>query len=183
MSLNQNLYFMSLVGGMAGLFCWALVSLISSISGLTLSAAVSDVIAAVLLGGLIGGLTVGFSDHWSGNRVMPRWIVSGTGIGMLAGLAGGAIQIPIKSQLSGGAPIIARTITWMVVGSFVGLGLGIRWVTVNKARVAHALLGGLIGGALGGQARLDAGRRRLARHARGRAGRRGAARGDRSRGP
>jgi hypothetical protein len=38
----------------------------------------------------------------------------------------------------------------MLAGSFIGLGLGLRWVNVNRARVAHAFAGGLIGGALGG---------------------------------
>jgi hypothetical protein len=38
----------------------------------------------------------------------------------------------------------------MIAGSFIGLGLGLRWVHVNKMRAAHAYVGGLIGGLLGG---------------------------------
>src|SRR5947209_3474412 len=100
MSLDQSLYFMSLVGGTAGLFAWALATLISFLIGIQETAWLSDLISAVVLGGLIGGLTVGFSDRWSGNRVLGRWIVSGVLIGMSAGLFAGLIQIPITNRLA-----------------------------------------------------------------------------------
>jgi MFS family permease len=149
MSLYQTLYFMSLVGGMAGLFSWVLVALVSTV--LTNQPVwVSDLVPATILGVFIGGLTVGFSDHWSGNRVLPRWVVSGSLIGMVAGLAAGLLQIPITDNLSQQAPVLTRLIVWMLAGSFIGCGLGLRWAEVNPARVAHAFAGGLIGGALGG---------------------------------
>lgn len=150
MSLYRTLYYMSLVGGMAGLFSWVLASLISAAFATQSNAWASDLIAATILGGFIGGLTVAFSDRWSGSRVMPRWVVSGTLIGMLAGVIAGLIQIPITDNLSQSAPVLTRLIAWMLVGSFIGCGLGLRWAQVNPARVAHAFAGGLIGGALGG---------------------------------
>ena len=67
-----------------------------------------------------------------------------------AGLAAGLLQIPITKNLAPSSPLLSRLITWMLAGSFIGLGLGLRWVNVNKARVAHAYIGGLLGGALGG---------------------------------
>ena len=149
MSLYQTLYFMSLVGGMAGLFSWALVALVSALP-YNQPPWTADLIAATILGAFIGGLTVGFSDHWSGNRVLPRWVISGTLIGMVAGLAAGLIQIPINKSLQDQSPVLTRLIAWMLAGSFIGCGLGLRWVGVNRARVAHAFAGGLIGGALGG---------------------------------
>lgn len=150
MSLYQTLYFMSLVGGMAGLFSWALVSLI--LAGLPSSSAgwLPDLIAATVLGGFIGGLTVGFTDRWSGAAVMPRWIISGSLIGILAGALAGAAQIPITDALGVKAPMISRMIAWMLAGSLIGLGIGLRWITVNRMRAAHAFAGGLLGGALGG---------------------------------
>ena len=153
MSLYQTLYYMSLVGWMAGLFSWACSALVAQALLTFVNQTetwVSDLVAAVFLGAFIGGLTVGFSDRWSGNRVMPRWVVSGTLIGMFAGLLAGAIQIPITQNLEAQAPVINRLIAWMLVGSFIGLGLGLRWIHVNRARVVHAYAGGLIGGALGG---------------------------------
>jgi MFS family permease len=150
MSLYQTLYYMSLVGGMAGLFSWALAALASAAFGNQQNAWASDLVSAAILGALIGGLTVAFSDRWSGNRIMPRWIVSGTFIGLVAGLLAGLVQIPITNNLSERAPILTRLIAWMLAGSFIGLGLGLRWVAVNRARVAHAFAGGLVGGAIGG---------------------------------
>jgi hypothetical protein len=149
-SLYQTLYFMSLVGGLAGLLSWALVSLVSPLVVTSAVPAISDVLASTLLGAFIGGFTVGFSDRWSGNRVLPRWIVSGTLVGMAAGLAAGLLQIPLSNRLSSGAPTLSRLLSWMIAGSFIGLGLGLRWFEVNRARVVHAAAGGLLGGLLGG---------------------------------
>ena len=150
MTLYQTLYFMSLVGGLAGLLSWALVALVSSLVVAQGSSAISDVIAPMLLGGFIGGFTVAFSDRWSGNRVVPRWVISGTLIGLGAGLAAGLLGLPVNARLSGAAPILSRLVTWMIAGSLIGLGLGLRWVHVNRARAAHATAGGLVGGTLGG---------------------------------
>ena len=149
MSLYQTLYYMSLVGGMAGLFSWVLVALVSTVL-VNQPTWVADLASATILGAFIGGLTVGFSDHWSGNRVAPRWIVSGTLIGMVAGMIAGLIQIPITNSLEEQSAVLTRLVAWMLAGSFIGCGLGLRWVGVNRARVAHAFAGGLIGGALGG---------------------------------
>jgi hypothetical protein len=150
MSLYQSLYFMSLVGGMSGLFSWAIVRLVGAFLTSQQGDWVSDLIATSVLGAFIGGLTVAFSDRYSGNRVTPRWVVSGTFIGLVAGAIGSFIQIPIKNRLAGTAPLATHLIAWMMAGSFIGLGLGLRWVHVNKMRAAHAYVGGLIGGLLGG---------------------------------
>lgn len=150
MSLNQSLYFMSLVGGMAGLFAWAMSSIALSLLEFSEYNWVSDMVAAVVLGGLLGGMIVGFSDHWSGNRATARWVVSGALIGIAAGAIAGAVTIPVSHALSGQHPILSRVISWVCAGSLIGLGLGLRWIAVNRARAAHAFLGGVAGGAIGG---------------------------------
>jgi len=147
MSLYQSLYFMSLVGGLAGLLSWASTKLISQMVSFRSH---EDFLASVLLGGFIGGLTVGFSDHWSGNRVLARWVFSGIGLGLLAGLLGALVYLPIRIALIEHYPIVCRVLLWMLIGSLIGLGLGLRWASVNRARVAHAFTGGLVGGGLGG---------------------------------
>ncbi len=150
MSLYQTLYYMSLVGGMAGLFSWAITALASAALPAQRYTWLSDMIAVVMLGGFIGGLTVGFSDRWSGNRVLPRWVISGSCIGIAAGLCAWVLQIPISERLSPQAPFLARLMAWILAGSFIGLGLGFRWAMVNRARIIHACAGGLAGGAFGG---------------------------------
>lgn len=150
MSLYQTLYFMSLVGGMSGLFSWGIVRLLEASLTSHSGPWVSDVIATTVLGALIGGLTVAFSDRYSGNRVLPRWIISGTLIGMTAGAIAGFVDIPITNRLAPSSPLASVLISWMIAGSMIGLGLGLRWIHVNRMRVAHAYVGGLLGGLLGG---------------------------------
>ena len=149
MSLYQTLYFMSLAGGFAGLLSWALTALLSA-TILSNRPALADLTAAALLGLIIGLLTVAFSDKWSGNRVVGRYVLAGGAIGLVAGLLGGLAMIPITENLGPQAPFLARLLSWMLVGSLIGLGLGLRWVMANKMRVVHACLGGLVGGAVGG---------------------------------
>jgi len=150
MSLGQSLYFLSLVGGLAGLTSWALTSLVFSLFTFQAPTWVPDLVAVPVLGALIGGLTVYFADKWSGGVILPRWVVTGTVVGLLSGFAAGCAQIPLTMHLSARAPEVARILAWMLAGSFIGMGLGLRWVSVNRLRVAHAMVGGLIGGALGG---------------------------------
>lgn len=149
MSLYQTLYFMSLAGGFAGLLSWGLTALLSA-TLLSTRPALADLTAAAILGLMIGLLTVAFSDKWSGNRVVARYVVAGGGIGLVAGVLGGLAMIPVTQNLGDAFPFLARLLSWTLVGSLIGLGLGLRWVMANKMRVVHACLGGLVGGAIGG---------------------------------
>lgn len=151
MNLKQTIYFMTLVGGVAGLLCWAFVVWIPGSFRFTQESFwLVDFINLTLLGGLIGGLTVGFADHWSGDRVLVRWVLSGVVIGLVFGGMSGLIQAGMSGLLAEQSSLLSRTLSWMVAGSLIGLGAGMRWVTQNKHRAFHALLGGLAGGALGG---------------------------------
>lgn len=150
MSLYQTLYYMSLAGGIAGLLSWGLTALAAATLLANRPAYLSDIVASSVLGLMIGLLTVGFSDKWSGNRVVGRYIAAGGAIGLVAGLAGGLLMIPITKNLSETLPFLARLLSWTLAGSFIGLGLGLRWVMANKMRVVHACLGGLVGGMVGG---------------------------------
>jgi MFS family permease len=147
MTLYQSLYFMSLAGGMAGLLSWALSSIICSF--ISFSGA-PDFVSPALLGCLIGAFTIGFAERWSGIRVGARWIWWGALTGLIAGIVGALANLPIRALLVAQQSVLARTIAWMIVGSFVGLGLGLRWLRVNPARMAHAFTGGLCGGLVGG---------------------------------
>jgi hypothetical protein len=150
MGLYQTLYFMSLVGGMSGLFSWGITLIITSLLPAGTPAWLPDLVAATILGTFLGGLTVAFSDRWSGTRVSARWITSGALIGLAAGALAGAVQIPISTEVGAKMPTLARVITWTLAGSLIGLGLGLRWISINRLRVLHACTGGLLGGAVGG---------------------------------
>jgi MFS family permease len=154
MSLKQTVYFMTLVGAMAGLCCWFLQAGIADL--LTgMGQAFQNIITGSLMGALIGGLTVGFADHWGSDRVVVKWVVAGVVLGALAGLVGGLLYLPILSTLmrpneSGIGQAVGRPMNWLIAGGLIGLVTGLRWFGINRLRSVHALLGGLIGGALGG---------------------------------
>src|SRR5262245_57911689 len=121
MSLRQTIYFMALVGGLAGLICWAIVVWLTWRP---------DLVQATVLGMLIGGLTVLFADHWSAGEVVPRWVVSGVAIGFVAGFLSGVVQGWLGTLLID-QKRVAVIASWMVTGTFIGFGTGLRWMAVN----------------------------------------------------
>lgn len=149
MNIYQTLYFMSLAGGTAGLLAWASQALLVLLIPVGSPAWPSAVIAAALLGGFIGGFTVAFDEKWAGNRVQIRWVAMGTLIGFGAGLISGAVHLPLRNALPG-ALSLGTVLGWLVSGAMIGAGLGARWISVNRARLAHGMVGGMCGGFLGG---------------------------------
>ena len=150
MGLYQTLYYMSLAGGLAGLLAWALAAAIAAALSNQPNVWVSDLLAMIILGALIGALGVAFSDRYSGQRISAKWVFFGMMSGLICGAVAEAIQLPITARLGEQAPILTRVIAWLLAGSFIGLGLGLRWIGVNRTRVAHGYVGGLLGGAIGG---------------------------------
>jgi len=155
-NLNQNVYFMSLVGGIAGLLCWGLTATISEIPAATLSGWVIVTIETTVMGTLIGGMTVGFADKWGGDRLLFRWVLMGVLLGMAAGAASGLINYPVQASLQAGAgvgvarDVVASVALWLITGALIGLVTGLRWASVNPFRAVHAMMGGMIGGTVGG---------------------------------
>jgi hypothetical protein len=153
MTLKQTVYFMALVGAIAGLACWALQSWIGDFARLPQTQ--FTVLVTAIMGALIGGLTVGFADRWTSDRVVMRWVAVGVLLGAVAGTLGGVIYLPIlagvmQSNTSGFGRILGRPLTWLIAGGLIGLATGLRWFGINRLRCVHALLGGLVGGGLGG---------------------------------
>jgi len=154
MSLKQTVYFMALVGAIAGLCCWLLQLWIGDLEIITGQASLG-ILVTTIMGALIGGLTVGFSDHWSSERAVARWVAVGVALGGLAGIVSGMLSLPILSNViqansSGLGSAVGRPLTWLIAGGLIGLVIGLRWFGVNRLRSVHALLGGLVGGGLGG---------------------------------
>ncbi|MGO9241453.1 MAG: FHA domain-containing protein [Bryobacteraceae bacterium] len=150
MGLYQTLYYMSLAGGTAGLLAWALAAAIAAALSNQPEVWVSDLLAVLLLGALVGGLGVAFSDHYSGQRIKAKWVFFGVLSGMMCGGLAELIQLPITARLGEQAPILTRVIAWLLAGSLIGLGLGLRWIGANRTRAAHGYVGGLAGGVIGG---------------------------------
>lgn len=145
-SFKQTAYYMTLVGGIAGLGCWFTVTLLSFV---VIGGRADDLINYPLLGAFIGGLSVGFNDHWLGDRVVGRWVLIGILVGAFAGAIGGVAALLIRDNLEGQLSL-AHALSWMITGALIGFGISLRWFSVNKNRVLHGLVGGLLGGMLGG---------------------------------
>jgi hypothetical protein len=153
MSVKQTVYFMALVGAMAGLGCWALQAWIGPfLTGF--DQAYFSVMVTAIMGALIGGFTVGFADHWTSDRVVALWVATGVALGAVAGVVGGLLYLPILSAMQSNpgrtAAWFGRPLTWLLAGGLIGLATGLRWAGVNRLRSVHALLGGVVGGLLGG---------------------------------
>lgn len=146
-SFKQTVYFMALVGGIAGLGCWFLVALFNLVAN---SGDKTDLLNYSLLGALIGGLSIGFNDRWTGDRIVARWVLMGSLLGALAGVIGGFIAYPINNSLGEQFPLSARALSWMFTGALIGFCISLRWLSVSKSRVLHGLIGGVFGGTLGG---------------------------------
>lgn len=156
MNLKQTVYFMALVGAIAGLCCWTAQIWISDyLVGNQERNWIFVALSATLMGTFIGGMTVGFADHWTSDKVMPTWVLIGIVLGAVAGFVSGLLYIPIEgrvvrtAQTPAGA-IIGRSLIWLITGGMIGLVTGLRWVGANPLRAVHALFGGILGGALGG---------------------------------
>ena len=155
MNAKQTVYFMALVGAIAGLACWITqVSLSEFLPGSQDRNWLFVSLSGTLMGAFIGGMTVGFADHWTSDRVVPTWVLIGVVLGAIAGFLSGVLYMPLESRIvrldpnSFGA-LIGRSLIWLIAGGLIGLVTGLRWVGANPLRTVHALAGGLVGGAMG----------------------------------
>jgi len=148
-NVKQNLYFMALVGALAGLLCWLGQGYLSDHVE---QRWILWTAAPALMGALVGGMTVGFADHWSAERVMATWVVMGALLGVAAGCVAGLLFVPIASKMlssGAGSLVLGNVVAWLLAGGMIGLVTGLRWASVNPLRALHAMLGGLVGGAIG----------------------------------
>ena len=156
MNLKQTVYFMALIGAIAGFACWNVqVWLSDFLVGAQDRSWVFVALSAALMGAFIGGMTVGFGDHWTAERVVPTWVLVGVALGAIAGLLTGFIYIPIDQSVRRADPAsmaryVGSALAWLIAGGLIGLVTGLRWATANPLRAVHALLGGLLGGLMGG---------------------------------
>ena len=142
---------MGLVGALAGLICWSIAVWIPNIVSVPQELFwVLDLIQLTLLGALIGGMTVGFSDHWAGERVLFRWLATGTLMGLVFGGIAALLAALVSRHSVGASGFSGKVLAWALGGSLIGLGIGLRWSNVNKWRALHAGLGGGVGGLCGG---------------------------------
>lgn len=150
MSIYRNLYFAALTGAISGLLTWGASNLILIGLGIKQGLWIPDASMAAVLGTFLATGIFLYTDHSAGRRM--RW--SNVGWGLLYGLGAALIvtllmwQLQLHIQLE--SPALFKLIGWSLTGSLIGMGIGLRWVHNNRARVLHTYAGGLAGGLLGG---------------------------------
>ena len=136
----------SFLGGVGGLFGWALIELVApNFSNVYLSDLVTGAFVGLGLGACCGA--------WDGlfrNRRSLRSLVRGAGLGALVGLAGGMIGLAIGEiifDISGGG-LAPRAFGWALFGAFIGATDGLaRQMPLTAVFGSYGgFLGGLVGG-------------------------------------
>lgn len=162
MSALMKRVFLCIIGLLAGLASWAVVEFIIIYQ----EKFPSYLILSITLGVIVGIFMSGFfgtnegiflSD---GNKIL-RGIATGIIVGVIGGtsgfLIGQAVLFTVGNNLINSVNAInkialplTRTISWAILGIFIGITEGIRSFSFSKIKVG--LLGGLLGGIIGGLA-------------------------------
>lgn len=150
MSLYRGLYFATVAGMAAGLVAALLAALLNVPGADSHAHFLPDTITF-----LIFGMAVSVAMYLHFDRVLlQRMRGSSVGWGLLYGGAAALLAAGLNFLLAKGvavtSPTLYRIAAWALCFSVVGLGLGVRWVKSNPARLLHTYAGGLVGGLLGG---------------------------------
>lgn len=150
MHVYRWLYYSTLVGALAGLSAWTahlLLSIPLSESG---SPWLPDSLVLLVFGALLGPVLYAYFDRALTGRVRFRPIGFGLLHGIGAAIVASLIVFALRRGVSGGSPMLYRVASWSLGISVIALGVGLRWVHSNRARVLHTYAGGLVGGLIGG---------------------------------
>ena len=150
MSLYKNLYFATLVGALAGLTTWGASSLLLISFGVERSPWIPDATVVGVLGVLLAWSVLMYADRAAGKPM--RWSNLGWALLLGAGSATVAALViwQLQARIQVESPAVFRLAAWALSGSLIAMGIGLRWIKSNRARVLHTYAGGLVGGLAGG---------------------------------
>ena len=150
MSTYRGLYFATLAGTIGGLCAACIAGLLNVALAGTGLHWVPDAITMVVFGMLVASAVYLYFDKLLQGRFRASAVGYGCLLGGTAGLFAAALAALLATSVGKSAPTLFRLATWALCFSVIGLGLGLRWVKSNFARVLHTYAGGLAGGLLGG---------------------------------
>lgn len=150
MNLYRGLYFSTLVGITGGLLA-SLLGLLATLpfadSGLPF---LPDTLHLVLFGVCVAVLLLLHFDRVLLGKVRGSAIGWGLLLGGVSGVLASLLAYGLRAGIAVNSPALYRLAVWCLCCSLIGLGVGLRWVQTNRARVLHTYAGGLVGGLLGG---------------------------------
>ena len=150
MNVYRSLYFSTLVGITGGLLA-AVVGLLLAVpfadSGLRF---LPDLLNLLPFGMLVAVLLFVHFDRVLLGKLRGASIGYGLLFGGVAGLLASLLAFGLRRGIAETSPVLYRLAVWTLCFSLIGLGIGLRWVQSNRARVFHAYAGSLAGGLLGG---------------------------------
>ncbi len=145
MSKALQIYYNAVFGAIGGLLGWLVVGSVSTGSWNIL---IAYAFVGAGVGLCIGALT-GVVDGAVFKR-SPRRALIGAGLGAGAGLISGVLGLLIGEGvfLAIGGGLIGRTLGWLLLGLFLGVGEGV--IMNSRKRQWYGGIGGTLAGALGG---------------------------------
>ena len=150
MNVYRGLYFSTLIGALGSLVAWALTLLLSIPTANVRQPWVPDATVLSVLGISLSVLLFLYFDRAITGKVR----FSSVGWGFLFGALSAAVALGfvifLRQAFGSQSPALYRLAAWGIGVSILSLGLSLRWVRTNRARVLHTYAGGLVGGLLGG---------------------------------
>ncbi len=150
MNVYRSLYFATLIGITGGLLAAVAGLLIAIPLATSGTRSLPDVANFVPFGMLVAALLFVHFDRMLLGKVRGRSIGYGLLFGGVAGLVAAGLAFVLRKVIADSSPVLYRLTVWALCFSLIGLGVGLRWLRSNRARVFHTYTGGLAGGLLGG---------------------------------
>ena len=150
MNVYRGLYYATLTGMAGGLLAWSVALLVSvplvdrNLPWLPAS------IQLLIFGIFVGVLLFLHFDRALSGKMKASSVGYGMLLGTLAAVAASALAFGLQRSIAFTSPTLYRIAEWTLCFSLVSLGLGLRWVRTNLARVLHTYAGGLAGALRGG---------------------------------
>lgn len=145
MNKSLQIYYNAVFGAIGGLLAWLLVGSVSTGHwNIWLAYAFVGAGAGLAIGALTGAV------EGAVIKQSPRRALIGAALGAAAGLVSGVLGLLIGEGvfLAIGGGIIGRTLGWLLLGLFLGVGEGV--IMKSRKRQWYGGIGGTLAGALGG---------------------------------
>jgi hypothetical protein len=147
---RHKLYYMSLLGGIAGLTAWTIGIWLPHLwKHAQQGHAVLECVHFAVIAVTMVGFFAAFFQYQVGRKIGSLRFLAALAGGLMAGLLSYYVMVKSRAQFSASAYVWIFTLSWAVNGAFIGLFTGIIRYGLRILRITLSMLGGFIGGAIG----------------------------------